>query len=262
YGILALLVGLVIGIMVAQQTPKEVVISSAGGRPFYAQASFKAPAPRFILTSQKFELANFLTADINNLNQYIKYKSDSSVWSFAKSQIVYQAKQGDSGHFRRDISFIIAPIEVPLTIAKLQGKISFKKMTLPITVTKTQQLARELLGGNPETAAGGVFYVNQSIDRAVGMMFFVDGTCGVAELQKQNDLMQLVQYEKGSCRSSPMQNDVEIALNCNMLSGECYGLSENHEVAKIQVDNLSKDKWQVALGCRNINCAFKVGSNS
>lgn len=261
YGILALLVGLVIGIMVAQQTPKEVIISSAGARPVYARVSFNAPAPQFISTSSQFSLADFLTLSSRNDKDYVKYKSLSSIWGFSNSQIIYQAKQGDSGHFRRDLSFVVTPVEVPLTSATVQGKISFKTVTLPVTLTKTQQLARELLGGNPETAAGGVFYVNQSVDRAVGMMFFVDGTCGVAELQKQNDLMQLVQYEKGSCRVSPMRSGVEIALNCDMLSGKCRGLAENYEVANIHVENISKEKWQIALGCRNINCMFKVGSN-
>jgi serine/threonine protein kinase len=260
YGILSLLIGLIIGIMVSRRVAKEVVIQEDNITPVYTGVSFKAPMPLFQKVNEGKQEVDMSSAAGKKSSSEQKWKSPSPVWGYENGMISYLAKQGEAGHFRRDLSFVVAPIKVPTTKAVARVFIELQKARLSLNIAKSQHLARDVLGGTPEMAAGGIFYVNQAGDRAVGMMVFVDGSCGMAEFQEQNDFLRFVQYERGICRSAVSQKPLNIGFECDMSSGQCHGIVEERKISPLRLDHMGSEEWQLALGCRNINCLFKMGS--
>ena len=260
YGILALLIGLAIGIMVSRRVAKEVVIQGENISPIYAGVSFKAPMPMFQKVGEDKQEVDMSTVASKKAAEWQKWKSLSPVWGYENSMISYLAKQGEAGHFRRDLSFAVAPIKVPQGKASARVFVELQKARLSLNIAKSQHLARDVLGGTPEMAAGGIFYVNQAGDRAVGMLVFVDGSCGMAEFQEQNDFLRFVQYERGICRSAVSPKPLDIGFECDMSSGQCHGIVEGRKISPLRLDHMGSDEWQLALGCRNINCLFKAGS--
>ncbi len=259
YGILALLIGLTIGIMVSHRVAKEVVIQGEETTPVYAGISFKAPVPMFEKMGEEKHTVDMSKLTSRDISQWQKWKSQSPVWGYENEMISYLAKQGEAGHFRRDLSFAIAPIKVPQAKATARVSIELQKARLSLNIAKSQHLARKVLGGTPEMAAGGIFYVNRTEDRAVGMLVFVDGSCGMAEFQKQNDFLRFVQYERGICRSAVSSKPLDIGFECDLSSGQCHGLVEGRKISPLRIDHMGSDEWQLALGCRNINCLFNIG---
>ncbi len=259
YGILALLIGLAIGIMISRRVAKEVVIQGENISPIFAGVSFIAPMPMFQKVGDGKQEVDMSTVVGKGAAEAQKWKSLSPVWGYEKGMISYLAKQGEAGHFRRDLSFAVAPIKVPQGKATTRVLIELQKARLSLNIAKSQHLARDVLGGTPEMAAGGIFYVNQAGDRAVGMLVFVDGSCGMAEFQEQNDFLRFVQYERGICRSAVSPKPLDIGFECDMSSGQCHGLVEGRKISPLRVDHMDSDEWQLALGCRNINCLFTAG---
>ena len=113
YGILALLIGLAIGIMISRRVAKEVVIQGENISPIFAGVSFIAPMPMFQKVGDGKQEVDMSTVVGKGAAEAQKWKSLSPVWGYEKGMISYLAKQGEAGHFRRDLSFAVAPIKVP-----------------------------------------------------------------------------------------------------------------------------------------------------
>ncbi|MBL4819126.1 MAG: serine/threonine protein kinase [Deltaproteobacteria bacterium] len=225
FGAIALTVGLVLGILVAKRHPFEVVVTAHGAAAINTGTNFKA--------------------------LQTNWKSESPVWESSTKGLRYLAKQGNAGHFRRDISLLVQ--QSKLDSGTWRSKVLLEKFELPISPSKVQHLAREYLGGNPEPAAGGIFYVSTNSQRVIGVMAYPDGNCAVSEFKKQDGLLKLVQQIQAPCRQKNLILEAKLSLNSNKLEA----FVENKPLASINVKNLSREKWQKALGCRNANCAFE-----
>ena len=225
WGALALVAGLILGIIVSRTHPHEVVVSSKG-----------ADAIGTGVELQAFSKS---------------WKSESPVWESDSKDIKYLAKQGNSGHFRRDLSLLIE--QDKLVGSEWTSKIGFEKLKLPMSAAKAQHLARERLGANPEPAAGGVFYVSAQGHRALGVVLYPDGTCAVAEFKKQDGVLKLVQQVQALCKSkNPL-----LTARLDLHMGKLDALVEGRPLASLTVKNVASEKWQRALACRNMNCFFE-----
>ncbi|MES2504600.1 MAG: serine/threonine-protein kinase [Myxococcota bacterium] len=225
FGAIALAAGLILGIMLAKRNPLEVVISQKGAEGIYTGTEFEA------------------------LKKH--WKSESPVWETYTKEIKYLAKQGNAGHFRRDISLLIEQ-DVP-SPGPWSAKISLEKYKLPMSASKVHHMARERLGGEPEPAAGGVFYVTTDASRVLGVLAFADGTCAVSEFKKIDGILKLVQQIQAPCKSKNLVLQAKLESD----AGRFDAFVEDKPLASIQVKNLSDDKWQRALGCRNTICVFE-----
>jgi serine/threonine protein kinase len=225
WGVLALVTGLILGISVSRTHPYEVVVSNKGAD----------------VIKTGTELQAF----------HKNWRSESPVWESNSKEIKYLAKQGNSGHFRRDLSLLIE--QDKLTNTEWASKISLEKLKLPMSAIKAQHLARERLGANPEPAAGGIFYVSAHAHRALGVMAYPDGTCAVSEFKKQDGVLKLIQQVQAPCKSkSPL-----LSAKLDMHLGKLDAFVEGKPLASIQVKNVASEKWQRALACRNMNCIFE-----
>lgn len=225
WGALALVAGLILGVVVSRGHPLEVVVSAKGADPIHTGVEFKA--------FQK------------------SWKSESPVWEPLHNGLRYSAKQGDSGHFRRDLSLLIE--QDKLISSEWSSKIFLERLKLPMSAAKAQHLARERLGADPESATGGVFYVSAHSIRVLGVLAYPDGTCAVAEFKKQDGILKLVQQIQASCKSkNPL-----LTARLDVHMGRLDALVDGKPLASLPLRNVAHEKWQRALACRNINCFFE-----
>ncbi|MEI6806154.1 MAG: serine/threonine-protein kinase [Myxococcaceae bacterium] len=225
WGALALVIGLILGVLVSRVRPYEVVVSAKGVDPIQTGVEFTA-----------FEKS---------------WKSESPVWESTGKEIKYLARQGNAGHFRRDLSLLVE--QDKLVGSEWAAKTSLDRLKLPMSPAKAQHLARERLGANPEHPAGGVFYVSANSNRAMGVLSYPDGTCAVAEYKKQDGILKLMQQAVAPCKSkNPL---LTVRLDPHL--GKLEGLVEGRPLASLTVKNVASEKWQRALACRNMNCIFE-----
>lgn len=225
WGALALVAGLILGVVISRGNPPEVVVSAQGANAIKTGTEFAA-----------FDRA---------------WKSDSPIWEFRRQELCYLAKQGNAGHFRRDLSLLVEQRKWDNT--EWSSRIFLEKLKLPMNAAKVQHLAREGLGGNPEPAAGGVFFISTHSDRALGLMAYPDGTCAISEFKKQDGILKLVQQIQAPCKHKNPLLTAKLDLNL----GKLDGWVEKRPLASITVKNVAHEKWQRALACRNINCIFE-----
>jgi hypothetical protein len=225
WGALALAIGLILGVLVSRTHPYEVVVSSK--------------------SVDAIQVGLELTAFEKN------WKSESPVWESSGKEIKYLARQGNAGHFRRDLSLLIE--QDKLESSEWASKISLERLKLPMSAAKAQHLARERLGANPEHPAGGVFYVSANASRALGVLAYPDGTCAISEFKKQDGVLKLMQQVQAPCKSkNPL-----LTVRLDMHLGKLDGLVEGRPLGSLRVKNVASEKWQKALACRNINCVFE-----
>jgi hypothetical protein len=100
--------------------------------------------------------------------------------------------------------------------------------------------------------------VSDDGDRAVGMIVFVDGSCGLAELQRQNEFLRFVQYMRGVCRAPVVGKEMDLGVQCNLASGQCSGFIDGQKISGARIEDMDSEPWKLATACRNINCLFQV----
>lgn len=225
WGALALACGLILGIWISRTHPHEVVISEEGAHGIQTGTEFEA--------------------------FHENWKSESPVWEPSKKEIRYLARQGNAGHFRRDLSLLIQQdkLESPIWSSRFMPE----KLKLPMSAAKAQHLAREKLGSNPEPAAGGIFYVSANTDRVMGLLAYPDGACALAEFKRQDGILKLQQQVQISCRGkNPL-----LTTRLDVHAGRLEGFIDHKPMAVLKVKNVASEKWQKALGCRNMNCIFE-----
>jgi serine/threonine protein kinase len=238
-------------IVIANRTPREVAISGNGATPVFAKGNFNAPAP--VLKKTGITQA----AELSAQGTPVKWESESPVWGFENERIGYIAKQGDGGHFRRDFSFAVSPEKLTLGgTLTYSAHLTFERLVLPVDLTQAQHLARESLGASPEVPAGGVFLVNKKGRRAIGMIVFADGSCGMTEVRHNGATIEENERRRGVCRPPFDGKSVEVKMVCEPKSKSCTGYFGGQKVSTESVEGLSDDTWHIALGCRNLNCLF------
>src|SRR3989338_1468319 len=172
WGALALVAGLILGVVISRGHPLEVVIYAKSANPISTGVAFKTLGKT--------------------------WKSDSPVWEPTRTGIKYAAKQGDAGHFRRDLSLLVE--QDKLISPEWASKILLEQLKLPMSSAKIQHLARERLGVDPGPGAGGIFYVSAHLERALGILMYADGTCAVSEFKKQDGIFKLIQQVQLTCK--------------------------------------------------------------
>lgn len=238
-------------LVIANRTPREVVISGNGATPIFAQGNFNAPAPVVK------RIGNEASVEIAMESPSVKWESESPVWGFGQDRIRYMAKQGDSGHFRRDFSFAVSPEKVSLRgTLTYSASLAFERLVLPVDLTEAQHLARQSLGASPEVPAGGVFLVNKKGRRAVGMIVFADGSCGMTEVYHNGASIEENERRRGSCKPPFDGKNVEVKMVCDAKTKSCTGFFAGQKVSTESVEGLDSESWHVSLGCRNLNCLF------
>ncbi len=234
-GFVALFAGLILGVAMSRRVPQEVVVTAQGANVVDVHTTLKGPRAS-------------------------KWVSYSPVWAYESGRMGYAAKQGDAGHFRRDLSLLVGSKALPKG-ASFSAMMTLERVELPLDVKRTQHLVREALGGIPEPAAGGVFYSSDDGNRAVGMQVFTDGTCGVVELFREHGLLRVAQYEKGICHAS-VAKPIEIGISCDKTKGECAGSVAGRRIVLLHVSDMEKNEWKPAFACRNVNCLFGLSETN
>ncbi len=224
-GATALVAGLVLGIFISKRHPREIVVTPTGVESIHHGIELEALKKN--------------------------WKSESPVWEGSKAGILYAAKQGSSGHLRRDMSLLVE--QDKLKDNTWVSKLSLEKLRLPMSAGKVQHLARESLGGDPEPAAGGVFYVSTNGHRVIGVMAYPDGNCMMSEFKRQDGILKSVQQTSVPCK---MKNLV-LQARLNPEKNRLEALVDMKPQVFMEVKNLKNEKWQRALGCRNVNCNFE-----
>lgn len=238
--------------VIANRTPREVAISENGATAVYARGNFNAPAP-FI----RREAGIPISAELSAKEKLVKWDSESPVWGFENERIAYLAKQGDGGHFRRDFSFAVSPEKLSLLAPLVySAHLSFERLVLPVDLTKAQHFARESLGANPQAPAGGLFLVNKKGGRAVGIVVYADGSCGMTELRRNGTSLEDDGNRRVSCKAPFEGKSLEVKMVCDPKAKSCTGFVGAQKIATESVEGLADDTWHVALGCRNLNCLF------
>ncbi|MBH1988524.1 MAG: serine/threonine protein kinase [Myxococcaceae bacterium] len=225
WGATAMAVGIILGILISRTHPKEIVLSPSGA---YA-----------IDSASELQYHGSV------------WKSESPVWEEVKDTLVYQAKQGNSGHFRRDLSLLIQ--QDAMDQLSWSSHLSLERLKLSLSVAKTQHLAREKLGSNPEPPAGGLFFVSPNAERVLGMVTLSDNSCWLCEFRKQDGFLKSTQQAQIPCKGKhPLY---EIRLDAH--KGLIQAWIDKKPAGSLEVKNVASEKWQRALGCRNVICDFK-----
>jgi serine/threonine protein kinase len=241
-------------VVIANRAPREVAISATGATPVFAKGNFNAPSP---VVRKDANASSIELGKAGGAGQLVKWESESPVWGYENERIGYFAKQGDRGHFRRDFSFAVSPEKLtiggPLTYS---AHLSFERLVLPVDITLAQHMARESLGSSPEIPAGGVFLVNKRGRRAIGMIVFADGSCGMTEAHRNGSALEEDAHRRVNCKAPFDGKSLEVKMVCDLKTKSCTGYVGGQKVATEGVEGLGDETWHVALGCRNLNCLF------
>ncbi len=255
WGLLSLTIGLVVGFMIAGKLPTEVVVTKTSASPLFSNMKMQLPAP--VIHENGIGQVSIALPVATASADTIKWHANSPAWQVDDDVFSYLAGQGNVGHFRRDLSLLTAPLNLPEgKRASFTSHMWMVAPKFPFNSERANFMAREALGGSPLTPGGGLFFVQDGGDRAVGVLLSADGACALTELVRHQGLMRVDKVQSGSCKNIVLHKSVRVALTCDESSGECEGFVGDHTIAKMPVAELAMNEWKIGLACRNINCFF------
>lgn len=241
------------GVFIATRPAREVVISKDSVAPIFGRSEFEAPVPVFFNTKGDSSAVLSSVADA----QLRSWQADSPAWSFNNSRIGYFAKQGETERLRRDFSFGLSPREMPSGQSiSFSSQFSFESLEISNANLKR---ANQILGAGPVAAAGGVFLVDKSGRRAIGMVVLDDGSCGLTVVSRDGRVLKETGPLTGKCKTPHLGRALELKIICNPNQNECSGFAGSQQIDKQKIEKLKSVTWYPGIACRNLNCLFESG---
>ncbi len=240
-----LLVGIGISIFFAFDAPGEVIVSGDLVAAVSGKSDFLAPP---------FEQPQ----SNESMQELVKWRSNSPLWQKEQGKIIYLAKQGRAKYFRNSFSLVVADKAQNDRSVEVSLQVEMTKPEQTTSYYSALQRAKKKLGGSIGQAGSGVFYVNESNGLAVGSVVFIDSSCGLALLKKKGKSFAVRKVVKGECPAYMLSADgFDLELRCNKNTGLCEMFSAGKLLSAARFEAIKKqNRWDIALGCSNLNCSF------
>lgn len=256
WGMAALLIGLAIGVIFGQQQPQEVVVSNGVVKPVLRLTSLGLP--KFNISDKKSQPTLQFGADKNGKEAV--WRSFTPAWQRSKRNLTYSATSKEGQRMRRSFSLLTAKSEVAGKNIQFGAKLALEPgSSLALTSRETHE-TREILGGLPEIAAGGILLVSSDERHAVGMLRFKDGKCGLAQFDKSGKTFSIRRLDSIQCGSEP-KSAADLAVSCDVATGECFGKIAGKTQVSMLIEGMAdsgKDQfWKPAFACQNVDCRFE-----
>lgn len=252
WGISAMLLGIIAGVLIANQPPKEILVTKDAVKPVLTVHKLKLPGLRDDTVAAA---ANTLLFNTQSRKNQSSWKSNSPAWGAQSGSVDYVANQTEGKYLRRDLSLLHAKQDMPFPEKYFSAKLTLKPFELPLNSAKLLHKSRELLGEAPSRRLGGVLMVSDKQTEAVGLLRSSNGKCQLVYLADEKGFMKTVSSEEVPCKSTSL-GSVELGISCSK-EGECSALVGGKKQTSLLL-NKDMSLWHPAFACQNIDCQFKI----